>query len=346
MQLSTRKKIEKSLTWLIAFMLLFLAVQYILNFDFFGKQKLNKKQAELLRKVDEVEKAYFGISPYWLRRYNITLKDKKDTFVDFDNDGLNLAQEFQYLTDPSDPDTDKDGYRDGEEVQNSYNPLGGGLMDRNKNGLPDFWESENGLPVDKDTAKEDPDNDGLINEKEFAHGTNPAKDDSDGDGYTDLNEIANGYDPMVPGSARIKFEVFIKKINITAPVVLSKDATEAALQEDLKSGVLLYPKSAYPGQTGNSIITGHSSNYAWAKGQYNYIFRGLNSLEIGDEIEIKATQQNGKSFSYKYRILEKGVFAPDDQKIFEQTDKKIVTLVTCWPLGTDLSRLMVRGEIV
>ncbi len=42
---------------------------------------------------------------------------------DPDNDGLKNWEEEVYKTDPRDPDTDKDGYLDGEEVLSGYNPL-------------------------------------------------------------------------------------------------------------------------------------------------------------------------------------------------------------------------------
>ncbi len=43
--------------------------------------------------------------------------------ADPDNDGLKNWEEEVYKTDPRDPDTDKDGYTDGEEVLSGYNPL-------------------------------------------------------------------------------------------------------------------------------------------------------------------------------------------------------------------------------
>lgn len=45
--------------------------------------------------------------------------------VDSDNDGLTDTQEALYKTDPKNPDTDADGYKDGEEVNSSYDPLKG-----------------------------------------------------------------------------------------------------------------------------------------------------------------------------------------------------------------------------
>lgn len=47
-------------------------------------------------------------------------------FCDNDNDGLLNYQEVKYKTDSNNPDSDHDGYLDGEEVLKAYNPLGFG----------------------------------------------------------------------------------------------------------------------------------------------------------------------------------------------------------------------------
>ncbi|MBT4349346.1 hypothetical protein HOD19_01025 [bacterium] len=51
------------------------------------------------------------------------------TLLDIDNDGLTHQEELLFGTDPNNPDTDGDGYLDGEEVNNGYNPLGDGLLE-------------------------------------------------------------------------------------------------------------------------------------------------------------------------------------------------------------------------
>jgi hypothetical protein len=52
-----------------------------------------------------------------------------DTDTDSDDDGLSDFDEYnKYGTDPANPDTDGDGYLDGAEVQNGYNPLGSGRL--------------------------------------------------------------------------------------------------------------------------------------------------------------------------------------------------------------------------
>ena len=50
--------------------------------------------------------------------------------VDTDGDGLvDLIETDFFGTDPNNPDTDGDGYNDGDEVENGYNPLGEGLLE-------------------------------------------------------------------------------------------------------------------------------------------------------------------------------------------------------------------------
>lgn len=191
----------------------------------------------------------------------------------------------------------------------------------------------------------DTDGDGLSNDQEAVYGTDPAKADTDGDGYTDKQEITNGYDPAAPGDARPAIEVSIPKIGITAPMVWSKSENDQAQLADLANGVAHFPQTASPGQPGNMIISGHSSNYVWAKGKYNYIFKNLNNLEPGDVVDLKTTQQNGKVIAYHYKISEKFTTVPNDARIFENTSQSTLTLSTCWPLGTNLRRLIVKGQL-
>ncbi|HCC84013.1 TPA: hypothetical protein DEP96_04155 [Candidatus Uhrbacteria bacterium] len=48
--------------------------------------------------------------------------------LDADNDGLTAKEETKYGTDPNNPDSDGDGFNDGDEVAKSYNPLGAGKL--------------------------------------------------------------------------------------------------------------------------------------------------------------------------------------------------------------------------
>lgn len=210
----------------------------------------------------------------------------------------------------------------------------------------DEWAKQKGLDSNNKNYDGDPDSDGLPNYLEYVYGADPKNPDTDGDSFSDKQEIVNGYDPDAKGDARPIVEVSIDKIGVGAPMVWSNDPEEKKLLADLQNGVSHYPKTASPGQNGNMIISGHSSNFVWAKGDYNHIFKNLNDLEAGDVVKIKNIQQNGRVIVYTYKITEKKITTADDQATFEQTDQPTLTLSTCWPIGTNLKRLIVKAEIV
>ena len=208
------------------------------------------------------------------------------------------------------------------------------------------WAKQYNLGLGNEKYDGDPDKDGLPNFLEYAHGTNPQNADTDGDTYTDKDEIAHGYDPSFPGDRKMKVELSIGKISVNAPMIWSVNEDENNLSEDLKKGIVHYPKTASPGQNGNMVISGHSSNYIWVKGDYNYIFKDLNNLEIGDLISVKTIQYNGTVVIYQYKVSEKMIAVPDDERIFIETSNPSLTLSTCWPLGTTFRRLVVKAQLV
>lgn len=113
--------------------------------------------------------------------------------------------------------------------------------------------------------------------------------------------------------------------------------------DELKKGVVRYPGTAKPGEIGNVFIFGHSSNYPWVQSQYNDVFALLDQLEKDDEITIFYNQKK-----YTYRVTDKSVVKPGDVKALESRDpnKKELSLMTCWPVGTTLERVIVFSELV
>jgi len=318
---------------IVSFVVLFGFVFYLVNYDFERFQSSVVKNEQL-------------IPTWWTDKYGIVVYGEEDLNADVDGDSLSLLDEFKYHTSPIDSDTDGDGYSDGREVQNGYSPIGEGKMDYDRDNLPDKWEQENGLSITEKDYDLDPDGDTLPNYLEFAYSTNPLEKDTDGDGYDDAEEIRNGYEPIVKGDKRPDVTIKIKKVGVDAPVILADSFLEKDLQEDLQKGVVLYPKTGIPGQAGNVVITGHSSNYAWAKGSYNYIFEKINNLEDGDEIILESTQSDGKKFEYVYHVTGKEVMNPNDNRIFEDpADKKVLTIATCWPLGTNFKRMVLKAQM-
>jgi len=131
----------------------------------------------------------------------------------------------------------------------------------------------------------------------------------------------------------------IPKLAVTAPILFVDTYDEATIQTNLSNGVVHYYQTAVPGKVGNSFITGHSSNYWWQKGNYNYIFANLNKLAVGDQAKI---YYNGNKFLYQVSAIK--TVEPTDMSVLEQTSKPTLTLMTCTPPGTNWKRLIVSFD--
>ena len=136
-------------------------------------------------------------------------------------------------------------------------------------------------------------------------------------------------------------KVIIPKINVDVPVVYDVGTNdEKAIQNALERGVVHYPGTAVPGQNGNVVVVGHSSNNLLNKGKYKFAFVLLNRLQVGDTITM---QYGGKR--YVYKVYETVIVKPTDVGVLGPTDKTAsLTLITCDPPGTSINRLVVKAE--
>jgi LPXTG-site transpeptidase (sortase) family protein len=142
--------------------------------------------------------------------------------------------------------------------------------------------------------------------------------------------------------------IIIPKIGKNIPLVnvehhdaSSSNEWHKIFMKELENGIIKYPGSADPGQSGNSFIFGHSSNFPWAKGNYNDVFALLNELDTGDEIIVFFKQKK-----FVYVVKEKIIVKPGHVSSLAGDDAmKRMTLMTCWPLGTTLNRLLVVTEL-
>lgn len=148
-------------------------------------------------------------------------------------------------------------------------------------------------------------------------------------------------DPTITQSVSPDPRLIIPKLNIDVPVHFGISLSE--VMSSMNYGVAHYRiagASAYPGEIGNTVITGHSAGDIYSSNQYKYIFSGLERLEDGDLIYI-----NYNSVRYTYRVVKKEVVEPTNvAALVVETDKPLLTLVTCTPLGTSRYRLLVTAE--
>lgn len=134
-------------------------------------------------------------------------------------------------------------------------------------------------------------------------------------------------------------EIIIPKIGVTAPLVFIDTNNEAAVLRALRDGVVHYYGTAYPGEVGNSVFFGHSSNDWWEPGNYKFVFVLLEKLAPGDIYEI-----HYNSRKYVYTVTETKVVAPTDLTVLNQTNEPTSTLITCTPPGTSWRRFIVFGK--
>ena len=143
--------------------------------------------------------------------------------------------------------------------------------------------------------------------------------------------------------------IVIPKIGKNIPLLDVKDRQvdwvvelNNIFMEELENGVVRYPGSAKPWELWNAFIFGHSSNFPWLDGDYKDVFALLHKLEAWDEVIVFYWQRK-----YTYRMKEKEVIRPGDVDILKR-DKGIseLTLMTCWPVGTTLNRMILIGELV
>lgn len=147
--------------------------------------------------------------------------------------------------------------------------------------------------------------------------------------------------------------LIIPRINQNLPVVMVSsenliarnwDGLENDIQEKLKEGVIHYPGTGFPDKPGNTVITGHSSYFPWDPGRFKDVFALLNDVEKGDKIALYYDQNK-----YIYQVSDKKIVMPSEIDILKQpknnTENKL-TLITCTPIGTNLKRLVVIGDLI
>jgi sortase A len=136
-------------------------------------------------------------------------------------------------------------------------------------------------------------------------------------------------------------EIIIPKINVEIPVVYDEPSIdEGAMQLALERGVVHYATTPNPGELGNAVIFGHSSNNIFNKGKYKFAFVLLSRLETGDLFYL---DKDGKR--YVYQVFSKKIVDPSDVSVLNKTAlPATATLITCDPPGTSLHRLVVVGK--
>jgi sortase A len=139
-------------------------------------------------------------------------------------------------------------------------------------------------------------------------------------------------------------KLIIPKINVEVPIDYGVTGlSEDQIQRSLRDGATHYKlpgADAVPGQFGNTVILGHSSNDIFNQGAFKFVFVLLDRMQPGDTFYL-----NYQSKRYIYKVTEIKVIKPTEVSALQVGNSKpMATLVTCTPPGTALNRLVIFGE--
>lgn len=150
---------------------------------------------------------------------------------------------------------------------------------------------------------------------------------------------------MTPYESRIiipKISKNIPLLDIENQTVSWQDELNDIFMKELEKWVIRYPWSSKPWKEGTTFVFWHSSNFPWMNGDYNDVFALLDKVVFDDVVIVYYNQKK-----YTYKIREKKVITPWQVDVIKRNKgKNEITLMTCWPVGTTLNRLIVVGELV
>ena len=190
---------------------------------------------------------------------------EKNVANDDDKDGLILADEYRYGTNPLNSDTDSDGLSDGDEKMYGTDPLN---ADTDGDGIPDGIEvhSHRGDPLKYDT-----DGDGLSDGQEFLiYHTNPYSADTDGDQMPDGWEVQHGLDPTVYSEEHTDSDNDgvcdweEECLSHTNPSLSDSDGDGFIDSQDMEPLSINYPVLGKP--VFNMVATFRGESFSWAEG--------------------------------------------------------------------------------
>jgi len=158
--------------------------------------------------------------------------------------------------------------------------------------------------------------------------------------FTPLHTKSRGTVPPLSLDPKAQPRLIIPSVGIDVPYITTESSYDVdKVQTALRSGVVHFGTTALPGQIGNMVIIGHSSEAIWSPGHYKYAFTLLNKVPEKALVYI-----DYKGTRYIYRITSSEVVEPEDIGVLDQsTDTPDITLITCTPVGVSSHRLVLHG---
>ena len=121
--------------------------------------------------------------------------------------------------------------------------------------------------------------------------------------------------------------VIIPDINIDNTIVQGVD------WDALQQGVGMLPNGAVPtNETDNIVLAAHNDIYG-------ELFRDLDQLEVGDELQVQT-----QSGFFTYMVRDTLIVDPSDVYVMESQNTPMVTLISCYPYNVNNRRIVVQAD--
>ena len=135
-----------------------------------------------------------------------------------------------------------------------------------------------------------------------------------------------------------KFGLYIPKIKSNASVVADVSPYDKGeYVKALETGIAHAKGTVTPNKEGNVFLFAHSAVNFYERNKYDVYFYLLHELKKDDEIFVSYD-----GIIYKYRVQEVKIVNREDVKYLSKySDEDTLTLMTCYPAGTDWKRTIV-----
>ncbi|OYD06584.1 class D sortase [Paludifilum halophilum] len=123
-------------------------------------------------------------------------------------------------------------------------------------------------------------------------------------------------------------DLIIPRLDAKLPLI------EGIADPQLSQGVGHYPDTAFPGETGHSVLAGHRET----------TFKRIGEMKKGDLLIIK----NGEG-TFTYKVRKMWVTDKNDRTVIVPKDKPVLSLITCYPfdmIGRAPERYIVQADLV
>lgn len=144
--------------------------------------------------------------------------------------------------------------------------------------------------------------------------------------------------------------LIVPSLWLDVPIVTTEnmqaiDFTKADFDEELNEWIVKYPTTPAPGEEGNTLLFGHTSYVVWKTNPYGTIFKDLPKLKDSTLIQILR-----KGNLYEYKVVDLFIVnpkqVPAQYMTYQTAGGSYITLMWCYPLGTDNKRIMVVAKLI